>query len=1162
VRIRLLLGPAGSGKTFRCLAEARRVLADSPDGPPLIFLAPKQATYQLERQLLADPAIPGYTRLHILSFERLAQFVFDVLGTSAPRMLDEEGRLMVLRGLLARNRQDLRLFRASARLTGFAQQLSRVLGEVQQSGLSPAMLDDLSARVQGAEGLALKLQDLARLLRDYLGWLDSHGLQDTDRLLPMAAQALKPVASEDNAAARPSNDRLRIGRLWVDGFAAFSEQELDLLANLVPYCEEATLAFCLDGSSLSGDSWMSPWSLVRRDFERCRTRLSSLARAELSVGLLPRQPANSRFQASPVLAHLEEHWADHELFGDLRDSSLGESDAGNASTAAVSGSLRVAVCADTETEAILAAREVLRHVRAGGRFRDVSVLVRSLTGYHQVLARVFYRYDIPFFLDRRESVSHHPMAELTRSALRTVAFQWQHDDWFAALKTGLVPAEAADIDRLENEALSRGWRGSVWQKPVVVPNDPEVSDWLTHLLPRLLSPFQRLAIALGLCQYKPTGPLLAAALREFWDALEIESQLDSWASSAGSNADLRLPNSVHATVWEQMNNWLANVELAFPTEALSLREWLPVLEAGLSNLSVGVIPPALDQVLIGAIDRSRNPDIKLAILLGLNEAIFPAVPETTPLLNDADREALQRCQVAVGLSSRQQLGRERYLAYIACTRARQRLVLTCAQQDPQGLLLNPSPFLNQIEQLFPSLTRETVSKERDWRESEHVTELVGRLIRTLSQPGEPNAPGRTPPTALLALPPVASLAAALREIQAAPEFETLPPEVAARLYGPTLHTSVSRLEQFAACPFRFFVHSGLRAEERRLFELDVKEQGSFQHEVLALFHQRLQAEGKRWRDLSLTGARERVAQTAQTLIATYREGLLEATEETRFMAQVLSESLQDFVETLVGWMRDQYLFEPAAVELSFGEDEGGFPAWTIELGNGRQLALRGRIDRIDLFRRPGSAEALCVVVDYKSSRKQLDPVLMAHGLQLQLLAYLNVLRRWPSPQAQFGVDRLIPVGVFYVSLQGNYPSEKNRTDALAEVAAARKLAYRHTGRFDARALPQFDARPEVKQGDQFNFRLTKEGQLHKNSREAVTTSHFLAMLDSVETQLRQMGNDIYAGRVAVAPYRRGLAIACDQCSYQAICRIDPWTHRYRVLRLPEGAETAEALSGS
>ncbi len=51
-----------------------------PDGPPLILLAPKQATFQLERQLLADDALSGYTRLHIFSFDRLARFVLEKLS--------------------------------------------------------------------------------------------------------------------------------------------------------------------------------------------------------------------------------------------------------------------------------------------------------------------------------------------------------------------------------------------------------------------------------------------------------------------------------------------------------------------------------------------------------------------------------------------------------------------------------------------------------------------------------------------------------------------------------------------------------------------------------------------------------------------------------------------------------------------------------------------------------------------------------------------------------------------------------------------------------------------------------------------------------------------------------------------------------------------------
>ncbi len=131
-----------------------------------------------------------------------------------------------------------------------------------------------------------------------------------------------------------------------------------------------------------------------------------------------------------------------------------------------SHNLHCRACANPEAEAVFAAREILKFVRAGNRFRDCAVLVRNLDNYHQPLARVFRRYEIPFFLDRRESVAHHPLAELTRSALRTVAFDWQHNDWFAALKAGFCPVDETEIDRLENAALEFGWRGKKWREPL------------------------------------------------------------------------------------------------------------------------------------------------------------------------------------------------------------------------------------------------------------------------------------------------------------------------------------------------------------------------------------------------------------------------------------------------------------------------------------------------------------------------------------------------------------------------------------------------------------------------------------------------------------------------------------------------------------------------
>lgn len=1158
MQIRFVVGPAGSGKTHRCLEEIRRRLQDPTDATELILLAPRQSTFQLERQILQEGGISGYTRLQILSFERLAHAAFEWCGLPRPPLLEEEGRVMVLRGLLARHRQDLQLFRASARLTGFARQLSLVLRELQRAQMDPAALRALATKVEPGGGLRRKLEDLAVMAELYAHWLASHQLQDADSLLDAAAKAVRARAALDPQAARPPAG----GRfLWVDGFAEFSLQEVDFLAALAPLFQQVTLTFCLEDQVAEKVSWLSSWSLALDNYRRCQQALSAAPGASLCRLVLPREPARNRFGLSPVLRHLEEFWAAPKPWADARpDARETAQPVAAAGGAALAQSLRVVTCANPEAEVVEAAREILRFVRKGGRYRETAVLMRDLERYQGAIRRIFARYEIPCFLDRREAVAHHPLAELTRSALRTVACEWQNEDWLAALKTGLLPVSREEIDRLENEVLARGWRGKAWLKPIVVAGDSALTDWVEPLRRRLVKPFQRLELDLAAAANRPSGVQLAAALRQFWLELGVEETLADWSQRQAMPPGAGLPAAVHSTVWEQMNQWVDNLALAFSAESLPLRDWLPIVEAGLATLTVGVIPPALDQVLVGTLDRLRNPDIRLGILLGLNEGVFPAAPAAPALLTESDRQEIGRWHAGLGGTLRHHHARERYLAYIACTRPRERLVLTSAQADSEGSPLNPSAVLSHLRRLFPDLEVEGGGRIEGWGTVEHVGELVVPLLRlSRCTPGDAAAPDPASPPrattlepasawrALAALPSVAERLRPLERLHETGAESHLSPGLAERLYGPVLRTSVSRMEQFAACPFKFFVHSGLRAEERLRFELDIREKGSFLHDLLALFHNQLRAENRRWRDLTPAEARARIATLAEGLFQTYREGLLQLDGETQFAARLLAESLQDFIEVLVAWMRGQYQFDPVAVELPFGQRDEA-PPWRLELENGRCLELYGRIDRVDLARKPDGRNAYCVVVDYKSGQKKLDPVLLEQGLQLQLLAYLGVLRHWPNPQAAFGVEKLVPAGVFYVNLRGQYPARNNRLKSLADPGQARRQAYRHTGRFDLQILRLLDARADATSGDQFNYRLTKAGKVHGGCREPMEPAAFAGLLNAVEDHLRNMGQKILAGTAEVAPFRKGALTACKYCQYQGICRIDPWTHPFRVLR--------------
>lgn len=1117
MQTRFLLGPAGSGKTFRCLAEIRRELIAVPDGPPLLLLAPKQATFQLERQLLADPELPGYTRLQILSFDRLAQFVLGESAITEANWLDDEGRVMVLRALLNQHRAELKLFHATARLPGFATRLSLLLRELQRHQISPRHLSALAEKISHPAQLRDKLHDFALLLRAYLDWLRTHGLKDLDSVQDEAAERLRtsfPTTTE--------KQQFPLAGLWLDGFAELTAQELDLLAAVVPLSQHATLAFCLPGEIRSEPSWLSPWAVIGQTFLRCHEKISRLPDVQVTIETLPGVNQPTRFIGNLELAHLESLWPDKSPTpANSRPSSIS-----------------AFVCANPEAEATLAAREIRRFVRAGGRYRDAAVLVRSLDGYGDTLRRVFARYDIPIFLDRRESVSHHPLAELTRYALRSVALSWRHADWFGALKTGLTSVSESEIDWLENAALEFGWEGNAWQKALSLPDKPTVAERAEALRQKLIPPFLTLA-------QQTVAPLsgtqLAAALREFWLALDVERTLTRWTDSAAELALNQTPSAIHSTVLTQLTKWLDNLTRAFPTEALPLRDWLPILEAGLANLTIGVIPPTLDQVLIGAIDRSRNPNLKLALVLGLNEGVFPAPPQEDPLLTELERDTLQLHGASLGASLRHRLGHEWFYGYIACTRASERLVLTAAQTNARGNPLNRSAFFDHLKKIFPALEIESWHAPAPFTDVEHVNEIVAPAIRATRNSDSPNSQTEHWSFDSERFPQLSSALTKARQIATAPDRLSL--DVAAQLYGPELATSISALENFAACPFKFFVSHGLRAAERKKFDLDSRERGSFQHEVLTCFHHELSSENLRWRDITPDQAATRVRRIGERILPEYRHGLLLSDPARHFAAEHLLTSLETLVRVLIGWARD-YQFDPVLVETGFGlSNNSPWPAWRIELDRGRALLLRGRIDRVDLWRDPSTGTALAVVVDYKSSSRKPDEVKLHHGLQLQLPAYLAVLEQLPDVRATFNVNSIAPAGVFYVNLRGEFASEKRRADALADPDTVIRQGFQYVGRFDATHYNKLDPR-----GTKEQFKT------HPLSRNQMDAAAFRDLLNRTTENLRRFGNEIYTGTITAAPFRKGTEIACHFCDYATVCRFDPWTQPFRTLSKPEKKE--------
>ncbi|MDG1891119.1 MAG: PD-(D/E)XK nuclease family protein [Verrucomicrobiota bacterium] len=1149
--IQFLIGPAGSGKTFQCLEAIRKELKLTQEGPPLLLLTPKQATFQMEHALLSDPELHGYTRLQILSFDRLSELILAEFGFNQGGLLSEEGRVMLLRALLSQIKERMRIFRATSGLPGLAHEMSHILREFQQHRISPAQLLKASESTRLPNTIRYKLHDIGILYQAYQDWLEARDLHDPDRLLDLAARTLRHWRSQEKL-----HNSFPLGGVWLDGFVSLSPQERLLLSLMAPMSPQTTLAFCSDSFPVGQKETFSIWLPTHQTLRQSMHDFEGMDNVVIKRTILKRTSGHGRFRPHGTLAWLEEKWTHPEPYLENRMASAFSSESGEqlewefkpVSQKTPDDTIQLVECPSPEAACIEAARSILERVQDHQfRFRECAVMVRSLPLYQETVRHVFKRYGIPCFIDQRESVSHHPLVELTRSALRLPAYGWDHEDWFSYLKSGFTGQPESVLEDLENAAIERGWRGQRWWSPLQ-GNDP-LSERFEPIRKTLLKPLRKY---LGLQTLDVpfisapswNGIQLANACRTLWDQLKVEQRLVEWDEVSMDVSDIHPHAGFHQRVLETLEQWLRNIELAFESTPLPLREWIPILESGLKNLSVGVLPPSLDQVIVGAIDRSRNPDLKAVYLLGMNESVFPAKLSAPLVMDEQERLCVEEEGLRLETRYRTQLATERFLGYIACTRASDFLHISYALSDADGRTLAPSVFVQHVQKLFPGLKTvysthpepfATILHEREllldhdfWNWQRQQSETTWRrLLPGFSQ--------RDIPVLLSQDRSTPSLDEAIAKIL---YTDALDPQ--------KMQCSVSRIEAFAACPFRFFVQAGLRAQERLPFELDPRRLGSFQHEVLEMFHHSLQQDGLQWHDLKPDEAKQRMVQVCQQAAGVFHNGLMEDSASNRMTAMSLGKALETYIGVIVEWMSFN-AFEPAAVELAFGGTTPSIPPLEISLSNGIRMLFNGIIDRVDLCK-VENGPSMAIVIDYKSGKKTPDPTLSWNGIQLQLATYMNVLRHVEASSI-FPESPVIPAGAFFTTLRGRYEGKSSRNDALSLVqkTASIKKAYQHRGCFNIMALPHMDCREDEPLGDQFYYKINKNGTPQKNHWHVMDPEVFEHFLDHSLKLLQEFGDSILRGNIDVTPFKHGTQTPCEHCQFKGICRVDPSTQNWRQL---------------
>jgi ATP-dependent helicase/nuclease subunit B len=1149
VAVRFVIGRAGTGKTRRCFDAIVDACAADPLGPPIYWILPKQATFTAERELTCGSDLKGFARARVVSFEELGREVLGECGGVAIPEVTSVGRQMVLGHLLRKHKDELRFFRSVAHQTGLAAELDAAFTEFERHGKT---CEDLVAMVRQLQescanesdaALCAKLADLHLLYDAYCSYLGQERLDPHRRL----QQVLSCV---------DRSGRLRGATFYVDGFYEFTDYERKFLCGVAKVCQLLEITLPLD-----------PNSSVLRDVHQLRDELGmfhlteetyrqlwfAFSECNIDVGETVVLRKAHRFESVGV-KHLESC-----LFSRAPDSS------------STDDGIALIEAPDRRAEVDAAARHVQSLLERGLRLREITVLVRSLDTYHELIDASFDEHRLPYFVDRRRSASHHPLVQFTRALPALALHNWDHDAVMTLLKSGLVPLSDGDdldaADQLENYVLAHRIRGAIWgdKKPWTfrrelvrrndddeVSADPEAMaeveqmDALRRKLVEVVRPFVR---GMSRATTEPAAlKELVVALLKVFDACGIRKALGRWMEQAEQRQQLE-QRAEHAQVWNELMDLLDQMVDLLGHEKVLGADFVEILESGLESFDLALTPPTVDQILVGSVDRTRTPrGTRAAIVLGLNEGGFPACPREDSILGDAERRTLrQRKLLELDPDTHRRLIDERFWGYVGFTRASHHLCLTRPLADDEGRPLAPSSFWNQLRAIFPTLQPATIP--RDAKDRIDCIGTPRQLVTSLLRWARDDAPQDVATWPILYQHLATHDACddavdtmryrAWRALSYTNSAE-LSPEVAGRMFASPLHASVSRIETFASCPFRHFARYGLKLAEREEEDVTALDLGNVYHGILENLVRQVLDERRDFASLEQRFTNVQIRTFAKQIGQSLRNELMLSSARNQYLLQHVENTIERVVDGQRACAR-RGKFKPWKAELAFGISDArdSLPAFELNTPEGYLVKLHGKIDRVDLI----EDQAAVAVIDYKLSGSALNLTRVYHGISLQLLTYLLVLQ---NAGQHLGTKPLTPAAAFYVRLLRKLEAVPHPADATPPDDEKFDLKVKPRGIFDRRFSAALDSELQSGQSDVVQLYIKKDGGLGLRS-DAAEPEPFAALLALVRRRVGELADQIIAGRINVAPYRLGLATPCPQCPYRAVCRFNPAMDGYRPL---------------
>ena len=533
--------------------------------------------------------------------------------------------------------------------------------------------------------------------------------------------------------------------------------------------------------------------------------------------------------------------------------------------------------------------------------------------------------------------------------------------------------------------------------------------------------------------------------------------------------------------------------------------------------------------MVGDMERSRLKDIKALFFVGVNEGNIPKNTQTGGILSELDRDFFKDQGVELAPGPKELMNMQRFYLYLNLTKPREKLVLSFSDTNAKGEGISPAYLIGSIRALYPKLEivrvqegedgvypenpeaglelfLEKLAREtsREYETLEQVDEVFGELYSWYLK----NADYKDTVQKLVQ-------SAFLRKPQ-----DVISQSVAGALYGEVSPYSATRLERFAACAFAHFLQYGMKLTERVEYEFKAMDMGNVMHRALENFAEEVRKKGLNWKELTRE-QREAIAdECLDEIVADYGNTVLKSSARNEYMIERTRRILRRTVWALQKQL-EQGEFQPEGFEVTFGG---------------------GRIDRVDAMEDPDQNKVYVKVIDYKTGNTSFDLVYLYHGLQLQLMIYLDGALQ--VEQKKYAGREVVPAGVFYYNIKDPMIQEKIDAD-LETVSSGIMKELKMNG------LVQSD--PDIVQKmdsslSSIPVTFNKDGSFRKNSSVA-SSEQFAVLGRYVRTKIEKLRSSILAGDAEVSPYELGKKNACTYCPYVSVCGFDRKLPGYEFRRL-------------